>query len=136
MKDLKETVRPFYTLCLTVNAEANVAEIMGNLLADSFQSLSSVEVKSKEQLTGQVQYFWKLIPDLKWEIQEMFQDGNAVIVRSMAFGSPNGDFMGLPTTGNKSFNIMTIDIHTVENEKIVTVYHLEDWPTAMRQLKG
>jgi steroid delta-isomerase-like uncharacterized protein len=136
MKDLKEIVKPFYTKCLTVNADANLAEIMGGLLADNFQSISSDDVKSKAQLTGQLQYFWKLIPDLKWEIQEMFQDGNTVIVRSMASGSPNGDFFGLPLTGKKSFKIMTIDFHTVENEKVVKVYHIEDWATALKQLKG
>jgi predicted ester cyclase len=136
MNDLKETIRPFYTQCLTVNAGVNVAEIMGNLLADDFQSLSSIEVKNKATLIGQVQYFWKLIPNLNWEIQEMLQDGNRVIVRSLASGSPQGDFMGVATTGKKSFKIMTIDIHTVLNGKIVKVYHLEDWPTAMKQLQG
>ena len=70
MKDLKEVVKPFYTKCLTVNEGTNTAEVMGKLLADNFQSLSSAETKGKAQLTGQVQHFWKLIPDLKWEIQE------------------------------------------------------------------
>ena len=67
---------------------------MGKILAEGFQSKGSADVKTKEQLIGQVQFFWKLIPDLKWEIQEMLQDGNRVIVRSMASGTPNGDFMG------------------------------------------
>lgn len=135
MQKFKEIVMPFYTKCLTVNKDTNVSELMGKLLADDFKSISSTEIKSKAQLTGQVQFFWKLIPDLKWEIQEMLQDGNRVIVRSIASGSPKGDFMGLPTDGSKSFKIMTIDIHTVENGRVVQVYHLEDWPAAMNQLK-
>jgi predicted ester cyclase len=65
----------------------------------------------------------------------MLRVGNRVIVRSIATGTPNGDFMGLPTDGSKSFKIMTIDIHTVENGQLVQVYHLEDWPTAMQELK-
>jgi steroid delta-isomerase-like uncharacterized protein len=134
-QNLKEIVTPFYSKCLTVNSDINVAELMGKLLADDFKSIGTVKVKGKAQLTGQVQHFWKLIPDLKWEIQEMLQDGNRVIVRSIATGTPNGDFMGLPTDGSKSFKIMTIDIHTVENGQLVQVYHLEDWPTAMQELK-
>lgn len=134
-QDLKEVVRPFYTKCLTVNPDTNVADLMGKLLADNFQSIGSVSTKTKGKLIGQLQFFWKLIPDLKWEIQEMLQDGNRVIVRSIATGSPNGNFMGMPTDGSKSFKIMSIDIHTVENGQVVQVYHLEDWPTAMRQLK-
>ena len=43
--------------------------------------------------------------------------------------------MGLPTDGSKSFKMMTIDIHTVEDGKIKSSYHLEDWATAMKQLK-
>jgi len=136
MSSLKEIVRPFYTQCLTVNPATNVAETMGKLLADNFQSYGSGDAKGKAQLIGQIQFFWKLVPDLKWEIQDMYQDGNTVIVRSMATGTPKGDFMGTPTDGSKSFKIMTIDIHTVENGQVVKVHHLEDWPTAMKQLKA
>ncbi|MBI3241255.1 MAG: ester cyclase [Chloroflexi bacterium] len=136
MSDLKEIVRPFYTQCLTVNPGTNVAEVMGKILADDFQSKGSADVKGKAQLIGQIQFFWKLVPDLKWDIQEMIQEGDKVVVRSLASGTPNGDFMGLPTTGSKSFNIMTIDIHTVKNGQVAEVHHLEDWSTAMRQLQG
>lgn len=136
MTTLQEIVRPFYTNCLTVNAATDVAATMGALLADDFRSHGSVDAKAKAQLIGQVQFFWKLIPDLTWEIQEMLQDGNKVVVRSIATGTPKGDFMGLPTDGTRSFKIMTIDIHTVENGQIHQVHHLEDWVTAMKQLKG
>lgn len=136
MSDVKEIVRPFYTQCLTVNPATNVAEAMGKLLADNFVSMGSVDSKSKAQLIGQIQFFWKLVPDLKWDIQEMVAQANQVVVRSIASGTPNGDFMGVPTNGSKSFKIMTIDIHTVENGQVVKVHHLEDWGTAMRQLQG
>jgi predicted ester cyclase len=136
MDNLKHVVTPFYTQCLTVNPDTNVAEAMGKILADGFQSKGSTDAKSKEQLIGQIQFFWKLIPDLKWEIQEMLQDGNKVVVRSLASGTPNGNFMGTPTDGNKSFKIMTIDIHTVENGQVVEVHHLEDWLTAIGQVSA
>lgn len=135
MENLKEIVRPFYTDCLTVNKHADAAKIMNGLLADDFQSINSSETKGKAQLTGQVQFFWKLIPNLKWEIQEMIQEGNKVVVRSIASGSPKGDFMGLSLDGSKSFKILTIDIHTVQNKQVKQVYHLEEWLAAMKQLK-
>ncbi len=136
MENLKEIVTPFYTKCLTVNAETNVAEKMSQILADSFQSKGAADVKGKEQLIGQIQFFWKLIPDLKWEIQEMIQEGNQVVVRSFASGTPNGNFMGVQTDGTKSFKTMTIDIHTVENGQVVEVHHLEDWAIAIKQLSA
>jgi predicted ester cyclase len=136
MENLKELVKLFYTKCLTVNAEINIAEFMGDLLADDFQSVNAKETKGKAALIGQVQFFWKLIPDLKWEPQEILQDGNQIIVRSIFSGSPNGEFMGLTLDGTKSFKTMSIDIHTVENNKIIKVYHVEEWATAIVQLKS
>lgn len=136
MSELKEIVQPFYTQCLTVNAETNVAEKMGQILADNFQSKGSTEAKSKAQLIGQIQFFWQLIPDLKWDIQEMIEEGNQVVVRSLASGTPKGNFMGVPTDGTKSFKTMTIDIHTVQNGQVVEVHHLEDWATAIKQLQS
>ena len=136
MDNLKEVVRPFYEECLTVNGRTDAAVVMNRLLTDDFQSINAAESKGRAQLIGQVQFFWKLIPDLKWDIQEMFQDGNKVIVRSIATGSPKGEFMGLNLDGSRSFKIMTIDIHTVEDRRIKQVHHLEEWPTAIKQLKG
>ena len=129
-------VESFYKNALTVNTETTPTSVLTSILADNFLSSGSVESKGKPQLTGQVEFFWKLIPDLKWEIQEIINEGNKFVVRSIASGTPKGDFMGLPTDGTKSFKIMTIDIHTTENGQLKSVYHLEDWSTAMKQLKS
>ncbi|MFZ2488778.1 MAG: ester cyclase [Anaerolineae bacterium] len=136
MQSVKDIVRPFYTDCLTVNAHTDLAAAMDKLLADGFLSKGSVDAKSKAQLIGQIQYFWKLVPDLKWEIQEMIAEGNQVVVRSLASGTPKGNFMGVEADGSKSFKTMTIDIHTVENGQVVAVHHLEDWATAIKQLQS
>lgn len=132
----KDVVTAFYTKALTVNTAHTPVAVLNEILADNFISKGSVEEKTKEQLIGQLGFFWKLIPNLKWEIQEIINHDNQYVVRSMASGNPSGDFMGLPTDGSKAFSIMTIDIHTIENGKIKKVYHLEDWATAMKQLKG
>jgi steroid delta-isomerase-like uncharacterized protein len=135
-EDLRSIVKPLYTDCFTVNPRTDVAAAMAKLLADDFQSIGSADTKSKAQLIGQIQFFWKLVPDLRWEVQEMLQDGDKVVVRSIATGTPRGDFMGLPTDGSKSFRIQTIDIHTIANHQIRSVHHLEDWATAMKQLRA
>jgi predicted ester cyclase len=82
------------------------------VLADDFTPYGSVDSKGKERLTGQVGFFWKLIPDLKLEPQEIIKESNKYVVRSIATGTPDVDFMGLPSNGTKSFKIMTIDVHT------------------------
>ncbi len=132
----KDALMAFYEKALTVNTETNPADVLDRILADGFVSKGSEESKSKNQLSGQLGFFWKLIPDLKWMPQDMINEGNKYVVRSKATGTPNGDFMGLATDGTKSFEIMTIDIHTVLDGKVQEVYHLEDWGTAMKQLKS
>lgn len=141
MKSLNEIVLPFYQKALTVNQETTPAEVLNNILADDFVSIGTVEAanKSKEQLIGQLAFFWKMIPDLVWEPEEIIVNGNQVIVRSKVTGTPNspeGKFFGVPTNGSKSFQTMSIDIHTVENGKIVKVNHVEDWATALKQVSG
>jgi predicted ester cyclase len=137
--DPKTVVRPFYEKCLTVTPGGNpaqVASVLNEVLADDFKSINAAETKTKQALIGQIQFFWKLVPDLTWRIEEMLQDGNRVVVRSTATGTPKGEFFGMPVDGTRSFRIMTIDIHTVVNGRVTEVYHLEEWPTAMKQLKG
>lgn len=131
-----EIVTPFYTQALTVNAKTTSTAVLQKILADDFQSINSQETKTKAMLIGQIEFFWKLVPDLKWEPKDYVVEGNKVVVRSVATGTPNGNFMGLPTDGTRSFKIDTIDIHELENGHIVRVHHLEDWATAMRQLSA
>ena len=65
----------------------------------------------------------------------MIVTGNQVVVRGEGSGTPAGDFMGVPHSG-KSFSVLSIDIHTIENGKMVgKTYHVEDWLGATRQLR-
>lgn len=130
----KEAIKAFYGKALSVNGETRPTAVLTSLLADGYISAGSVATKSAEQLMGQLEFFWKIIPDLTWEPQQIFNEGDVYIVRSLASGTPTGDFMGVPTDGTKSFKIMTIDIHTVKEGVILNTKHVEDWVTAFKQL--
>lgn len=138
MTNLKSIVIPFYQGALTVNTETNPADVLNSILGDNFISEGTTDNKNKEQLISQLGFFWQMIPDLKWEPIQIIESKNQVIIRSKVTGTPNspeGKFFGLPTDGTKSFETMSIDIHTIENEKIVKVNHIEDWATALKQLQ-
>jgi predicted ester cyclase len=79
--------------------------------------------------------FGQAIPDLKWEIAEILQDGNRYVVRGKATGTPVMPFLGVEPTG-KGFEIRSIDMHTVENGKIVRFYHVEEWLQAIGQVSA
>jgi ketosteroid isomerase-like protein len=79
--------------------------------------------------------FAKSIPDMKFAIKEVLVAGDRVIVRGEVTGTPAGDLFGVPHTG-KSFRIMAIDIQTIQDGKIGRTYHLENWRSALEQLRG
>jgi len=78
--------------------------------------------------------FARSIPDMKFDIKEILVAGDRVVVRGEITGTPAGDLFGVPHTG-KSFRIMAIDIQTIRDGKIARTYHLENWLSALRQLR-
>ena len=135
MSNLKAVVETFYNKCLTVNNEIDLSEVLEKLLADDFKSKNAGGEKSKYALIGQIGMFWKIMPDMKWEIQETIEQGNQIVVRSLLSASPIGNFKGVECNGAKKFQTMAIDIHTIGNGQIKQVYHCEEWETAIEQLK-
>jgi ketosteroid isomerase-like protein len=79
--------------------------------------------------------FAKSIPDMKFDVKEVLVAADRVIVRGEVTGTPAGDLFGVPHTG-KSFRIMAIDIQTIRDGKIARTYHLENWLSAVGQLRA
>jgi len=129
-------VESFYSEVLSCTTVADLFERMAQRLAPSWESIGDYTgaKKSREQFGAQLQGFGKLIPDLAWKIEELLETGNRFIVRGRASGTPVGELFGVPPSG-KRFEIMSVDIHTVEGGKIARTYHVEDWAGAIRQLK-
>jgi len=137
MANEKILVQSFYDFLSNPASEQHAAAFAA-ATDDNWQSIGDYSGKNKkrDQFIGQVSgFFAKLMPDLNWEVQEMIQEGNTVVVRGRATGTPQGPLFGVDGEG-RSFDILTIDIHTVESGKIVTSYHVEDWAGALQQLKG
>ncbi|HNE28024.1 MAG TPA: ester cyclase, partial [Saprospiraceae bacterium] len=95
MQNSKDIVRAFYEECLTVGGTNNLTERLQQLLADGFESRNAAETKGKQTMIAQINGFWNLMPDMKWEIQDMVQEGDRVVVRSLFSASPRGNFMGM-----------------------------------------
>ena len=133
----RSVVEAFYAELLNDASSPHVGARAERILAADWQSIgdNSGRNKTRAAFVAQVQGFGKLVPDLNWSVQEILQQGNRYIVRSRVTGTPSGAFLGAPASG-KRFDIMTIDIHTVEDGTIVCSYHVEDWAGAIRQLAG
>ena len=72
-------------------------------------------------------------PDLDIKIEDVLQEGNKVIVRSMISGTQRGALMGF-SAKNRKMSIQAIDIHEFKEGKIVRTWHTEDWMNGLRQL--
>lgn len=132
----KAVVQSFYDYLSNPGSKSHAETFKGNVTSD-WESIGNYSGKNKTAgaFIGQLGYFAKLIPDLNWNVEEMIQSGDRVVVRSRATGTPNGPLFGVDGKG-KSFTILTIDIHTVKDGKISKTYHVEDWAGALAQLKG
>ena len=131
-----DVVKAFYSDLLSNPRGEDLGERVRKVIVEDWVSIPTPRGgKGAEGFVKSLRGFGETLPDLKWEPQEILQDGNRYIVRSIATGTPAKPFFGMPPIG-KGFEIMSIDIHTVENGRIVQSYHIEEWHKALRQLKS
>ena len=130
------TVQVFYDLLSNPGSQEHVAAFQ-EATSEDWASIGdySGAAKSHEAFLGQMGGFAQLIPDLDWDVRAMHQDGDFVTVRSRATGTPVAPFFGVDGEG-RSFDIMTIDIHELEDGVITRTWHVEDWAGALQQLSG
>ena len=130
----KAVVDAFYSELLSAATAPDLEQRVQKILADNWITVpASRNGTGAANFAKTLQGFGKIIPDLKWQIEEILQDGNRYIVRGKATGTPVKPFFGVDPSG-KSFEIMSIDIHTVENGLITQSYHVEEWHKAIKQL--
>ena len=136
VEQARAAIAPFYD-ALNQPSSKDVAALITSATSPDFVSCSGNDVCSpRDKVIGAIAgFFGKSIPDLKWEIKEVLVSGDRAIVRGEASGTPSGPFMGVPH-GGKSFRVMSIDVHTIREGKMVRAYHLEDWMGAARQLSA
>lgn len=136
LADDKAAIQSFYEFLSNPGSKSHAQSFRANV-TDNWESVGNYSGKNKtaSAFIGQLGHFAKLIPDLNWKVEEMIQAGDRVIVRGRATGTPTGPLFGVDGNG-KGFTIMSIDIHTIEDGKIIKSYHVEDWAGALRQLKG
>lgn len=134
--DKTETVQVFYDLLSNPGSESHIAAFK-EVTADTWESVGDYSGKNKSQegVISQLGFFDQLVPDLDWKVEAMHVSGNFVTVRSRATGTPVGPMFGVDGEG-RGFDIMTIDVHELEDGKIIRSFHVEDWAGALQQLSG
>ena len=130
----RKIVAPLYD-CLNQPSKKDVNALLEKGVNADYKSYhTNDEFLTRDQLAEVFRQMGVTIPDLRWTIEDLQIFGNQIVVRGRATGTPIKEFWGAPATG-KSFDTMAIDIFTVRNSKLATAYHIENWMTALQQIK-
>lgn len=130
-----DTVRAFYTDVLSAPAETTSDRYFELFSPDVVSIPTPPGGEGAQGMLNTIAFLGQVVPDLTWAPEEIIEvDDGRFVVRGRATGTPVGPFFGVdPATGN-SFDIMSIDIVTLEDGLISHIYHLEDWTGAVAQL--
>lgn len=130
--EAKIIVGPFYDF---LSGKISANEVKKAFSPDWKNYASNTYSNTLDETVGYVSGVMRAnVPDLEWTMMQVYVSDDKIIVRGKANGTPKSStFLGIPMSG-KSFEIMSIDIHTVKDGKISESYHIEDWAGAMRQL--
>ena len=77
--------------------------------------------RSPESVKAEAAAWFAAFPDLRFEIEQMFAEGNQVFSRFTMRGTNTGAWMGLPPT-NRKVSVPMMTIHRIHEGKIA-----EDW---------
>jgi predicted ester cyclase len=92
------------------------------------------EIRGADTIKGEIEYFRIAAPDLTYTVEDQVAEGDKVVSRYRVSGTHQGEFFGVPGTGNRvEFTGIQIDRFD-ESGKMV-----EEWPEydllgAMRQI--
>jgi steroid delta-isomerase-like uncharacterized protein len=89
--------------------------------------------ESLEQMIELLKPQMEAFPDRIFSVEDMLAKGDKVVSRFIGRGTHEGEFMGIPATGNK-FEITGIEIWRVENGKIVESWDAHDSLSLFQQL--
>src|ERR1043166_1103044 len=130
-------IAPWYSL-FNVATRGDVKATQEQVLTADYESCAGYlpgECWGRDTSIKVVANFANSIPDMKFDIKEVPGAGDRVVVRGEVTGTPAGDLFGVPHTG-KSFRMMAIDIQTIRDGKIAKTFHMENWLSALGQLRA
>jgi ketosteroid isomerase-like protein len=136
-QEARALIAPWYGL-FNVESRGDVRAIQEQILTEDYESCAGYlpgECWGRETSIKVVANFASSIPDMKFDIREVLVAGDRVIVRGEVTGTPSGDLFGVPHSGN-SFRIMAVDIQTIRDGKIASTVHMENWLSAIGQLRA
>ena len=134
VEEAQRITAPLYD-ALNQPARKNVSGLLAQATLPDYRSYhTNEEYLSRDQLADVFKNIGAAVPDLRWTVQQIQVFRDQIVVRGEATGTPTGEFWGAEPTG-KAFKTMAIDVFTVRNGKLASAYHVENWMTALQQIR-
>ena len=126
----KEMVIQFYEEIDKQNFDAAIAMLAPD---GKLYGQGGFEPAKPDDLKPMFPAWFTAFPDYAHHIQDVIAKGDKVVVRTTYTGTHQGDFFGVPPTGN-TFKYLGIHMLTIKDGKIVEAWILEDMLYLMNQL--
>jgi len=131
----RSIVAPLYE-ALNEPAKKDVRALLAQATNPDYRSCSTLaDCLDRDALAKVFETMGKIIPDLRWTIQDVWVTEDKIVVLGEASGTPVEKFWGIEPTG-RSFRTISLDLFTVKNGKLSSAYHVENWAGAIAQVKG
>lgn len=113
-------------------------EVINEIMTPDFQFIIPTQpapIAGFENMSGFVTYLRTAFPDIKFSVEREIATDNKVAMRWTITGTHQGEFLGMPATGNK-ISDYGVDIFTFEGGKIKTVHVNENDFGLFQQLQA
>ena len=110
-------------------------DVIPNLVTKDyvFHGSAGKEVRGREGLKQFLRMFFNAFPDLRFDVEDIFAEGDKVVSRVTCRGTHKGALMGIPPTG-KQIATTVICINRFVGERIAEDWELIDLFGMMVQL--
>lgn len=134
MGDLKGLARGLYDGSA---AGADLDATIDRYIADDFVEYEElppgIEGSGKEAGRQMFAMMHAAFPDFRAEIHDLLEDGDKVAARVDFVGTHQGEFMGIPPSGNQ-MRVQVLDILQFRDDKVIAHWGLMDTATLMAQI--
>jgi steroid delta-isomerase-like uncharacterized protein len=92
------------------------------------------EIRGRENVKAYLQTFMTALPDIRFTIEDIFDEGDRVFSRARLQGTNTGEFNGMAPTGNKVDISWIMNVCRVQDGRIIEEWELLDQLDLVRQL--
>lgn len=111
-------------------------DVVDEIAAEDYEEYDPVlpeTVRGRDEFKQTVQLFRDPMPDLVKHIEDIFVDGDTVIVHYRGTGTPEDELMGIEPTGD-TVEVQGVFIYTVKDGKLVKGIDMWDAFGVLQQL--